>query len=412
MPGLSEDEGAILTALDGRRDAMVATLIQWSDINSGSRNLAGLETMRGLLRDRLLSLADIVEDRAADPVSAFDDHGERVAIPHGGNLLARKRPHANRRVMLTGHMDTVFAPDHPFQRCLPMGGDRLHGPGTADMKGGILIMLEALAALEAAGALDAIGWDVVLNADEEVSSLGSASLLRETARGCRVGMTFEPSLDPAGMLAGARPGSGNFSAVVRGRSAHAGRNPGDGRNAVVAAADLAVRLDGWGRGEASVSVNVARSLGGGAGNVVPDLAMLWWNMRPTDAAAQQRSAAAIDALVTQVGAAHDVAIDLSGGFTRPPKPMDPRSEALFAFVAEAGGDIGLSLGWQATGGVCDGNNIAAEGVAVVDTMGARGGAIHTDGEYLLIDSLTERAGLAALTLSRLAQGRLDGAVGW
>mgnify|MGYP003799516217 CR=1 FL=1 len=93
-----------------------------------------------------------------------------------------------------------------------------------------------------------------------------------------------------------------------------------------------------------------------------------------------------------------------GGFNRPPKPMDERAQSLFALVKQAGADLGLSIGWRDTGGVCDGNNIAACGVPVVDTMGARGGAIHSSDEFLLADSLPERARLSALVLARLAQG--------
>ena len=92
--------------------------------------------------------------------------------------------------------------------------------------------------------------------------------------------------------------------------------------------------------------------------------------------------------------------------------MDDRHRALFAFVEGIGADLGLALPSCPTGGVCDGNNIAAEGLSVIDTLGARGGAIHTADEFLILDSLVERAGLAAITMMRLAEGRLDGEVQW
>ena len=94
-------------------------------------------------------------------------------------------------------------------------------------------------------------------------------------------------------------------------------------------------------------------------------------------------------------------VHAQGGFGRPPKPMTPEAEKLFKLVATAGADLGQSIGWQATGGVCDGNNIAACGVPVVDTMGVRGGKIHSSEEYLIVDSLKERAALSALTILRL-----------
>jgi glutamate carboxypeptidase len=99
-----------------------------------------------------------------------------------------------------------------------------------------------------------------------------------------------------------------------------------------------------------------------------------------------------------------VKIELHGGFGRPPKPLTPQAEALFELVRQAGADLGQHIGWQPSGGVCDGNNIAACGVPVVDTMGVRGGKIHSMEEFLIVDSLAERAALSALTILRLAEG--------
>ena len=103
-----------------------------------------------------------------------------------------------------------------------------------------------------------------------------------------------------------------------------------------------------------------------------------------------------------VAAEHDVQIHSHGHFARPPKPLTPELEALFGVVRQAGADLGQSIGWKPTGGVCDGNNIAARGVPVIDTMGVRGGSIHSMEEFLIVDSLSERAALSALTILRLA----------
>jgi glutamate carboxypeptidase len=254
--------------------------------------------------------------------------------------------------------------------------------------------------LEASPFADAIGWEVVLNSDEEVSSPGSAPLLAEAAQRCHLGLTFEPAL-PDGTLAGARAGSGNFSAAVHGRAAHAGRNPQDGRNALLAAADLALRLAALAGDD--LSVNPAKIDGGGPNNIVPDNAVLRWNMRPRSAAAQMRAETGINAAVAAVALAHDVHIHVHGGFARPPKPLDANQQRLFDLMKSCGTSLGLAISWRDTGGVCDGNNLAATGLAVVDTMGPRGGAIHSSDEFLCADSLEERAKLAALVLLRVAQ---------
>ncbi|WP_076068371.1 hydrolase [Sphingomonas montana] len=378
---------------------MLDQVLAWSAVNSGSRNLPGLATIAAMLADAFSVLPGPIALLPPDPVDAVHPDGTRAEQPHGHNLHLRVRPDAPVQILLTGHMDTVFGADHPFQATHRIAPDRLNGPGVADMKGGIAIMLAALVAIERDPARDRLGYEVVLNADEEVGSGGSAALIAAAAQGKAAALTYEPAL-PDGTLAGARPGSGNFSAIITGRSAHAGRNPEDGRNAVVAAADLALRMAK--AAGPRLSVNPARIDGGGPNNVVPDHAILRINMRPATPDDEARARSYLDAAIAMVAAAHDVTIHLHGGFGRPPKPLDPAAERLFALVRACGTELGLDIGWRATGGVCDGNNIAACGVPVVDTMGARGGAIHSDAEYLLIDSLAERARLSALVLHRLA----------
>jgi glutamate carboxypeptidase len=299
-------------------------------------------------------------------------------------------------------MDTVFGADHAFQDTRWLEDGVLNGPGVADMKGGLAVMLAALKAVEKSPAAERIGYEVVINSDEEVGSPASAALLARAAAGKRAALTYEPAALPDGTLAGARPGSGNFSIVVHGRSAHAGRNPEDGRNALLAAADLALHLDKLKRD--GLTVNPSRIDGGGPTNVVPDLAILRVNLRPRTPQLEAEAKREIETLVSTIATERDVTIAIHGGFGRPPKPLTSEAEALFNLVKQAGADLGQSIAWQPSGGVCDGNNIAACGVPVVDTMGVRGGKIHSMEEFLIVDSLAERAALSALTIVRLAEG--------
>ena len=399
---LSITEADAVATLDGA--PMLAQIEAWAAINSGTRNLAGLATMAAMLAEAFAVLPGTMRSVDPAPVESVMADGSVAALDHGRHLLLTVRPEASVQLLLTGHMDTVYPVDHAFQTVRRIDAATLGGPGVADMKGGLAVMLAALRAVETTPLAARIGYSVVVNSDEETGSLSSAALLTEAARGRIAALTYEPAL-PDGTLAGARGGTGNFSIVVRGRSAHAGRNPEEGRNAVVAAADLAVRLSkAAGPG---LTVNPARIEGGGPNNVVPDQAILRVNFRPADAAAIERARAHLDAAVAAVAAEHEVAIAVHGGFNRPPKPIDPAAARLFALVKDVGTDLGFDIGWRATGGVCDGNNIAATGVPVIDTMGVRGGAIHSADEYMLIDSLTERAALSAVTILRLAEkGRL------
>ncbi|MCY7280794.1 MAG: hydrolase [Sphingomonas bacterium] len=402
MTGLTSQERDCVERAMAAQGAMLGQVEAWAAVNSGSRNLPGLARVARMIGNAFAVLPGDIRLVDSAPVDAIDALGRSYDLPHGQHLHLTVRPEAPLQILLTGHMDTVFGVDHPFQALTWLDAATLGGPGVADMKSGIAIMLAALAAVETSPAAGMIGYEVVLNSDEEVGSLASAALIAEAARGKRAALTFEPSALPDGTLAGARPGSGNFSFTVRGKAAHAGRNPEDGRNALIAAADLALRLKA--AVGPSLSVNPARIDGGSPNNVVPDLAILRVNLRPATVADQVLAQTLIDTSVAQVAAAHDVAIDVHGHFARPPKPMTPELEALFGLVRQAGADLGQSIGWKSTGGVCDGNNIAACGVPVIDTMGARGGSIHSMEEYLIVDSLGERAALSALSILRLAAG--------
>lgn len=379
---------------------MLDQVTRWAPINSGTGNLAGLATMAGVLADAFSGLPGAVRLVDPDPVETVTNSGEIAQIERGKHLHLRVRPEAPVQVILTGHMDTVFAVDHPFQSLRWLEDGVLNGPGTADMKAGISVILAALSAVEASPLAPRIGYDVLINSDEETGSQASARLIAELATGKMAALTYEPAL-PDGTLAGSRPGSGNFSITLHGKAAHAGRNPEEGRNALIAAADLAMRLNA--AKAPGLKVNAARIDGGGPNNIVPDLAILRVNLRPSSLDDMVTANDVITSSVAAIEKEHGVHAHVQGGFNRPPKPLDPQAEKLFHLVRDCGRDLGLDLAWKATGGVCDGNNIAACGVPVVDTMGPRGGAIHSADEFLIVDSLAERAQLSALTLLRLAE---------
>ena len=398
MASLSSDERAVVERVGG--EPMLDQVLEWSAVNSGSRNLVGLERIAGLLADAFSALRGDVALVPPAKVEIVDTSGKTAEVEHGKHLHLTVRPNAPVQLLLTGHMDTVYGVEHEFQETRWIEDGVLNGPGVADMKGGLAVMLAALKAVEHSALAERIGYEVVIDSDEEVGSPSSAALLTDAAQGKRAALTYEPAALPDGTLAAARPGSGNFSFVVRGRSAHAGRNPEEGRNAIVAASELALRLAM--SKTPGLSINPAKIDGGGPNNVVPDLAILRVNLRPRTTDDQEIAARLIAKALDETAAAHDVFIEAHGGFGRPPKPVTEDAEALFKLVSQAGADLGQEIGWQPSGGVCDGNNIAACGVPVVDTMGVRGGKIHSAEEYLIVESLIERAALSALTILRLA----------
>ena len=402
MAGKTDISGD-LAFLDGKRAEMTALLREWCAINSGSANLDGLAQMRGVLAEAFGGLGGEVEMVNADDQEIVTAAGAVAKKPVGASLRLVKRPQAPVRVLLAGHMDTVFPADHPFQKDRLIDEDTLNAPGGADMKGGLLVMLYALMAVERSRLADRVGYEVVINADEEIGSPGSAALLAEVAKRAQFACVYEPAL-PDGTLAGARKGSGNFSAVFSGKSAHAGREHHLGRNAVVAAAEFAARVDRLSGKREGLTVNVARIDGGGPNNVVPDKAVVRFNVRVGEADDAEFFLRNAKALVAELDAREGYSATLHGGFGRPPKPMTPALEAFFKALKSLGVELGLDIGWKATGGCCDGNNIAAAGIPVIDTLGARGANIHSADEIVKLDSLEERAKLSALLLLRVAAG--------
>lgn len=398
MHTLTDNERQVLETI--QQQSMLDEVQSWSAVNSGSGNLDGLATTAKMLADAFSVLPGEVALVNPEPVDRVLADGSIKTAAHGQHLLVTVRPDAPTQLLFTGHMDTVFPADHEFQKLRWLDDGVLNGPGVADMKGGISVLLAALRAVELSASISRTGYQILINSDEEVGSPSSAKLITELARNKLAALTYEPAL-PDGTLAGARGGSGNFSVIFSGLSAHAGRNPDDGRNAVLAAADLALRLKRLSR--EGLSVNPAKIEGGGPNNVVPDHAILRVNFRPRTPEIVTQTEADLRRIIADIEREHDVRAHLHGSFGRPPKPIDDRAAKLFVLVKQTGADLGLSIAWRSSGGVCDGNNIAACGVPVVDTMGVRGGNIHSKDEFLIVESLTERAQLSALTIMRLSE---------
>ncbi|HRO02696.1 MAG TPA: peptidase dimerization domain-containing protein, partial [Terricaulis sp.] len=216
--------------------------------------------------------------------------------------------------------------------------------------------------------------------------------------------TYEPALAD-GALVDARKGSGNYSLVYRGKAAHVGRAFSEGRSAMIAAAEAALALDALNGKREGVTFNVGAIDGGGPTNVVPDRAVLRFNVRAPDAESAAWAEGEIERIAAR--AREGVASHLHGAFARPPKPLNAQQRTMVAWTREAGAALGLELKFQASGGVCEGNNLAAAGCPNIDTIGPCGGGLHSDQEFALIPTFAERAKLSFLLLHGLNSGRFD-----
>lgn len=370
------------------------------DLPSWSHDLTGLDACAEAIMTLYAPHADSVDLVDLPAVASVAEDGSVTDRPLGRAIHARRRPSADRRILLVGHYDTVFPGDSGFSG-VTRHGETWIGPGVVDAKGGIVVALEAIARAEAEGLT--VGWDVVLVPDEEIGSPGSAPYLATSAGSAQLGLGYEPAM-PDGRLAGARPGSANLVHVVRGRSAHAGRELHLGRNAVLAAAKLAMAIDDL-NDHPDVLANPGVLTGGSGTNIVPDLAVLRSNIRPrTDEAAAWVDERLAETVATL--AVDGISIEVHGGLTRPPKEMSDRYRALLDAVVSEASDLGIATGWTDTGGVCDGNNVAGAGLVNVDNLGPVGGDLHRHSEYLDVTTLDERAALSARLIRRFDAGEL------
>ncbi|MBY0563729.1 MAG: hydrolase [Hyphomonadaceae bacterium] len=404
-PDWAADLAPHLQALDSEGEALAIRTEAWSAINSGSLEGAGLARMRDRLSDAFAALPGALSLVPLAPSERVRADGEIIRVDHPEAIRISVRPGAPIQVALTGHYDTVFPAAHPFQKPW-REGEKLRGPGVADMKGGLAVMLAALEAYEALPGEKHVGYTVLMSPDEEIGSPASAPLLAELGARSHLGMTYEPALAD-GALVDARKGSGNFSLVVKGRAAHVGRAFNDGRNAVIAAAEAALALDALNGRRDGVTFNVGAIDGGGAVNVVPEHAVLRFNVRSPDIEGAAWAEAQLRSIADAAGRRDGLSAHLHGGITRAPKPLNAQQKTMVAWMREAGAVLGLDLKFQPSGGVCEGNNLFAAGCPNIDTLGPCGGGLHSDQEFALIPSFSERAKLSFLLLAGLARAAFD-----
>ncbi len=388
---------SIVDRIGARRAEMVEDLRRCVAIPTGHDHRPGLDEQRDFFARRLSALGATSTDHAGQKRPTWLlGGGSDLAPPHTVvHRCAGFDEMEGPRVLIAGHLDTVFPPDGPFREMeIQPDGAIAIGPGVVDMKGGLLVALYALEALHEAGVR--VRWSFSFNSDEETGTYCSEEALIAEAKRHDVGIALEPAL-PGGALAIARKGSGQFKVEVTGKSAHAGREFEKGVNAVYAMARTLTAIEGFSDLERGVTVNIGPIKGGTATNVVPDFCEAWGNARFPD----QEAAESLEQKLIALERQGIPGVKVHRSFNRPAKPETPEVRRLAMLAREEAERLGQTLPFEFTGGVCDGNVLQAAGLPTIDTMGVRGGGLHTHDEWVELDSLTERAALLAATLIRI-----------
>ena len=385
-----------IASLPARTPELVDLLESWANINSGSGHLAGLDRMRAALRGAF----------APSFPGAVVDEPECAGTARALRLLMR--PSAPVRILFSGHFDTVFEANDPFQCCTRPDAWTLRGPGVIDMKGGLMTMLACLQAFEQTPHAGRVGWEVLLTPDEETGSHGSRPLFEVAARRNHLGFVFEPAR-PNGDIVKSRKGTGGYRVTCRGRAAHAAKVPNDGRNAILGLAEFLLAASRLPTEIPGVLLNAGNIRGGGpATNVVPDFAESELDLRVTKMSDRAALTARLDALAATINAREGYKLELALRFNRPPKECLPLEEKLFPEWQRAAADVGLPrFSWVHTGGASDGNLLAAEGLPSFDGIGPIGDHLHSAREFIVIPTMATRAQVVALFLHRLAAGEIN-----
>ena len=385
MPDLS----ALRRSVDARLPRFLAELESMVNIDCGSYTPDGVNRIADLVGAELGALGASVERHPHRPAA----DGAQL-----GDVVVGSLPGEGARILLIGHMDTVFEAGTAAERPFRVDGDRALGPGVTDMKAGLLAGLHAIGALQESGGRPAITF--VANPDEEIGSPFSTGFIRELAPQHDAVLVLECAR-ANGDIVSARKGIADYHLSITGRAAHAGVEPEKGRSAILEAAHQVLALHPLNGRWPTVTVNAGVIHGGTRPNVVAERCELQVDVRASTRESFEAAAAEV-ARVAASPTVADVRTDLRQLASHPPMEKSAAAARLVAMAVEIAGELGFQLRDAATGGASDANTTAALGLPTIDGLGPVGGDDHSVDEWLDVTSIVPRTTLLAGLIGRIS----------
>lgn len=376
---LDTDVATALLAAAARRDeSMVAQLVTLAQMESPSSDPAAQQP---------------VLDHVEAELSARGARTLRLpgAGRSGGTLVAAMPGATAPFQLLIGHSDTVWPHGTTAQRPPAREGDLLHGPGTYDMKAGLVQVLTALDLLAEIGQQPSVTPVVLVNSDEEIGSRESTAAIRALAAAADRAMVLEPSLGPRGALKTARKGLGRYTVTVHGKAAHAGLDPTAGASAILELSSVIQQLFALNDHDRGVTVNVGMVSGGIQPNVIAPESSAVIDVRVLTSEDAETVDAAIRALQPTTPG---TSLSVDGGMGRPPLERTERNAALYDQAVAVAADMGLALPEATAGGGSDGNT-ASQFAPTLDGLGAVGDGAHAEHERVFVPGWVQRTALLA-----------------
>jgi glutamate carboxypeptidase len=378
----------VYQAAEADRAGALALLETIVNIDSGTGDVAGGTAVDAALAPLLTALGAEVR---TEPAEAAGLPGNLVAVFHGSG---------KGKILIVAHIDTVFGPGSAAARPYSVDGDRAHGPGVGDEKGGVVTAITALKILHDLGYKNYASITLLLDDSEERGSPGSTKLIKSLARASDVEFNMEPG-DPPDALTVWRKGSAAVRILVKGRAAHSGMAPQNGRNAAVELVHQLSALEGaFPHSGDGITVNLTVLKSGERNNIIPDAAEATLNVR-------YRKPEELDSVVAKVeaGAAVTVVPDTTVTVVHdpayPPLTENPQIDALGARAQAIYAEIGKTVEFSGNGGASESALAMSEGTPALDGLGFVGADFHTDHEWIDLGSVTPRLYLFTRLLMEL-----------
>lgn len=373
------------------QQALLGDLQTIVNIDSGTYHKAGVDQVAAWMKGRL---------EASDCAVSVQQQQQ-----FGNHITATRRGSGKARILVIGHMDTVFPEGEPERRPFTIKDGRALGPGVLDMKSGLLLGIYAADLLHALHADNFASITYLCNSDEEIGSPSSKPLVRELAEQADVALVLEPGRELNEVVV-ARKGVGNYRLDVRGVASHAGVEPEKGRSAILELAHKIVALQALNGTIPGVTVNVGVVGGGERPNIVPDHAHALIDIRAADKAGIAAVEDAFQRIARQV-TVPDTQSTITGELCHFPFEATAGNTALFNLAQAEAARQNISLRGISTGGGSDGNTTATM-IPTLDALGVAGGLAHNPGEYIVVDSIAPRMVLLAGLIERIGAAFLEG----
>ncbi|KTC15726.1 glutamate carboxypeptidase [Pseudomonas marginalis ICMP 11289] len=382
----------LLKKAETEQTAYLETVMQLVDVDTGTGQAPGLKTISALLVERLKALGAEVTTTPATPSA-------------GDNIVGTIKGSGTRSFLLMVHYDTVFGPGTAAKRPFKQDGERAYGPGVADAKGGVAMILHSLKLLQDQGFKDFGTLTVLFNPDEETGSSGSKKIIAELARQHDYVFSYEPPDKDAVTVA--TNGINGVILDVKGKSSHAGSAPEAGRNAAIELAHQMLQLKDLGDPAKGTTVNWTLIKGGEKRNIIPSSASAEADMRYSDLSESDRVIADAQRIVQKkLIDGTEVSVRLEKG--RPPLAKNPGSEQLAKTAQMLYGKIGRNIEPIAMRFGTDAGYAyvpGSEKPAVLETMGVVGAGLHADDEYIELSSIAPRLYLTVALIKQLSEAK-------